>query len=80
MKIENGEPTKCGRYALYIDVDLVPTVIRVCLPGKAWISNKKEPIIGKVVSWIGPLPVKGDVPEYEIWEEDFLLAPQEFDL
>lgn len=71
MNIENGEPTKCGRYACYIDVDLVPTIIRVWLPGKGWISNLKEPIIGKIVSWIGPLPVKGDKPAP---------APQEFDL
>lgn len=71
MNIENGEPTKCGRYACYIDVDLVPTIIRVWLPGKGWISNLKEPIIGKIVSWIGPLPVKGD---------KLAPAPQEFDL
>jgi hypothetical protein len=49
----------------------VPTVVRFWLAGgHGWLNNLREPIVGTVAGWIGPLPYMDPQP----------LPPVEFDL
>ncbi len=72
MKVEIKDPMQVGRYACFIDTDVVATVIRTYLPGKGWLTNLREPSHGKIVAWIGPLP---DLPK-DIFDKPVL----EYDL
>lgn len=58
MMINRGDPVATGRYAVWIDVDLVPTLICTFLPGTGWLTNRDTPPGGKVTGWLGPLPQK----------------------
>lgn len=70
MKIETGNPKAAGRYACFVDVDIVPTIVRVWLPGTGWLSNLKEPICGIIIAWIGPLPNRETAPAVPVVEFD----------
>lgn len=73
FEIGRGTPQYSGRYACYLPGVGLPTVIRLFIVGRGWLTNLKEPIAGDVVGWIGPLPL---FPENSV----SAMPAQEFDL
>jgi hypothetical protein len=44
----------------------VPTVVRFWLRGNdVWLNNLREPIVGTVAGWVGPLPIMGQTEALE---------------